>query len=379
MKTIINILLGLVLAISFNSCDENESLDHLNVTSVQSFYTPLNNDYVQLQSSAGAAVVFEWEQAKAEDGGLVMYEVAFDLEGGDFSSPVYKLSSDNNGVFNRATIEHKTLNQITAYAGIGSSETGKLIWTVFSSKGINEVKANETRTIELTRLAGFADIPLDLYVTGEGSESASDLSKALQMKPTAPGEFEIYTQLVAGVDYHFVDRNEGSPRTFYIDGELLKEGGSSSVEATSAYRINLDFNVGNATITKVNKIELYFCPTDQFLFEMPYVANGVFTATNQPIEFKQEGWGRDERYKIRMTVENMEGETSDEWWGTPNKDNSPNADEPLEYWYLYPVNNSQWDGKFKFASEMDMAYVDVNMIFSASEIYTHEIVKVGDQ
>jgi len=361
------------------SCDDDKELSNLNVTAVTNFYTPEDDAHVQLQSSASAAVVFEWEQAKAEDGGIVFYEVAFDVEGGDFSAPIYKLSSDDNGVYNRATIAHKTLNKIASLSGLGSSETGKLIWTVFSSKGINAVRAEQTRVLEITKLAGFDEIPLDVYVTGTASEGGADLSKALQMKSIAVGEFEIYTQLKAGADYQFVDKTDGSPNTYFIDGGLLKEDGTCSVDVTSTYRINLDFNVGNATITKVNKIELFFCPTNEFLFEIPYVANGVFTAKSQPITFKQEGWGRDERYKFKMTTENSVGDTIDEWWGTPSKDHSPSADEPLEYWYLYPVDDSQWDGKFKFASEMDLALVDVNMIFTATETYTHQVIKVGEQ
>ena len=124
---------------------------------------------------------------------------------------------------------------------------------------------------------------------------------------------------------------------------------------------------------------MFFCPTNSYLFSMPYIGNGMFKASSQPITFKQEGWGRDERYKLKMTTINSAGDTVEEWWGTPNTDSRPNASSPASYYYLYPVNNSQWDGKFKFAGEMDLALADVTAYFQAEIPYTHSIVKVGNQ
>jgi hypothetical protein len=368
------------LLIAFVGCKEDDDLKNTKVTAVKVLYEPSNGKSVVLQSSASATVYFEWEAAKAEDSGMVLYEVAFDKEGGDFSNPIYKMASDNNGGYNHATISHKQLNKIAGMAGVESAATGKLIWTVFSSKGINDVKAEESRTIEITRLAGFADVPVDVYVTGEGSEGGTDLSKASIMKSTAGGEFEVYTKLTAGKAYYFTDAKVGTPRKFYSENGLLKEGTTNSTVAkTGVYRIKLDFNVGSTVYTEVTDMQLFFCPTNSFLFSMPYVAKGEWKAVSQPITFKQEGWGRDERYKFKMTTINSAGETVEEWWGTPNTDSRPNSSSPASYYYLYPVDNSQWDGKFKFAGEMDMALADVSVLLQAENPYTHLIVKVGNQ
>ena len=80
-----------------------------------------------------------------------------------------------------------------------------------------------------------------------------------------------------------------------------------------------------------------------------------------------------------MTTINSAGETIEEWWGTPNTDSRPNSSSPASYYYLYPVDNSQWNGKFKFAGEMDMALVDMSVLLQAENPYTHSIVKVGNQ
>lgn len=381
MKTIfikLTIITSLLLA--FVGCSKDDELKNTHVTAVKTLYEPADGKSVVLQSSASATLYFEWEPAKAEDSGMVLYEVAFDKEGGDFSNPIYRMASDNNGGYNHATITHKQLNKIAGMAGIESAETGKLIWTVFSSKGINDVKAEESRTLEITRLSGFADVPVDVYVTGEGSEGGTDLSKASVMKATANGEFEIFTKLTAGKPYYFTDAKVGTPRQFYVENGLVKEGTTTNtVEKTGVYRINLDFNVGSAVYTEVTDIQLFFCPTNSFLFSLDYTGNGVWTAKNEPINFKQESWGGDERYKFKMTTLNSAGETVEIWWGTPSTDSRPTAASPASYYYLYVVDDSQWDGKFKFASEMDGALADVSVYFQAENPYTHSIVKVGDQ
>jgi hypothetical protein len=381
MKTILlNLSLLIAVLFAFTGCNKDEDLKDTRVTAVKTLYEPTNGKSIVLQSSASASLYFEWEPAKAEDSGMVLYEIAFDKEGGDFSNPVYRMASDNTGGYNHATITHKQLNKIAGMAGIESAETGKLIWTVFSSKGINDIIAEESRTIEITRLSGFADVPVDVFVTGEASEGGTDLSKARMMKATANGEFEVYTKLTAGKSYYFTDAKVGTPRKFYVENNLLKEGTTSiTVAKTGVYRINLDFNVGSAVYTEITDFQLFFCPTNSFLFSCDYTENGIFKATGKPIEFKQEGWGRDERYKFKMTTINAAGETVEEWWGTPNTDSRPNSSSPASYYYLYPVDNSQWDGKFKFAGEMDMALVDVTAYFNADGEYTHSVVKVGDQ
>ncbi|UZR97552.1 SusE domain-containing protein [Chondrinema litorale] len=377
MKSIIYKILAFAFAIGLVGCKEDE-LDHLNVTAVQNLYAPEDSKYVQLQSSSSASVLFEWELAKAEDGGLVMYEVAFDVEGGDFSNPIYKLASDNNGALNRATITHKTLNQIAALAGIESAATGKIQWTIISSKGINEMPSDLKRVLELTRLAGFADVPVDVFITGEASENGDDLASAIKMKSTATGEFEVYTQLTAGQSYYFVDRTSGTPRTFYIDGEVVKEDGTSTMGETAVYKINLDFNTGAADYTLVKNIELFFSPNNVYLFEIPYVGNGMWMVEDQAIEFKQESWGRDERYKFRMTVDNGNGDEYI-WWGSQNADNSrPNDTTPDSFYYLYEAPSDQWSYTFKFSETVDMTYSDVILYFQADNEYTHEIIKKSD-
>ena len=217
------------------ACSSDGEVRDLQVTAVQSIYEPADAKSVVLQSSSSASLYFEWEPSLAEDGGAVLYEVVFDKTDGDFSDPLAIITSDNNGAMNHATISHKTLNQIAASAGVESAETGTLKWTVYASKGILPVKAQEERILTITRLAGFAEVPAQLYITGEATEVGGELSKAMQMKKVADGEFEIYMQLTAGQSFQFVSSNAGTPTTYSLKGEKLVEGGTTTVNETGVF------------------------------------------------------------------------------------------------------------------------------------------------
>ena len=381
MKTsYIKIVLFVFTVLALAGCTKNETLGNLNVAAVQTLYEPANNKSIVLQASATATVYFEWEPALAQDGSLTLYQIAFDKVGGNFSKPLYVVTADGNGSNTHASITHKQLNSIAALAGIASSASGNLIWTVISSKGVNPKIGTVSNTLEVTRLAGFADVPVTVFITGEGSEGGAALSAAGAMKPVSNGVFEIITQLTAGKTYNFTDANVGTPRTFYTDskGTLLEGATTCTVAATGVYRIDLDFSIGASTMTQITKCEFYFCPSGEFQFALPYVANGVWTAKSAPINFAVESWGLDQRYKFRLTTLDATGAPVYEWWGAPaSLDSAPSGMD--SYYYLFPADNSQWNDKFKFAPEMDKALVDMSVIMSASGPYTHSVIKVGVQ
>jgi len=384
MKTsFVKIVLFVCAVLSLAGCKKDDTLKNLNVAAVQTLYEPIDNKSVVLQASATASIYFEWEPALSEDGTLTLYQVAFDKVGGNFSNPLYVVTADGNGANSHATITHKQINKIAALAGMLSSETGKLIWTVISSKGVNPKIGAKSNTLEVTRLAGFADMPASVYLTGEATEKGATLANAVALKSVSDGIFEIYTQLTAGKTYNFRDANVGTPRTFYTDskGTLLEDTlhlANNTVTTTGVYRIDLDFSIGASTITQITKVEFFFCPLNEFQFALDYVANGVFTAKSKPITFKQESWGRDQRYKFRMTTLDATGAPVYEWWGAPaSVDSTPTGLD--SYYYLVPADNSQWNDKFKLAAEMDLALVDMSVIMSPNGPYTHSVVKVGVQ
>ncbi|RVU03029.1 hypothetical protein EOD41_03580 [Mucilaginibacter limnophilus] len=366
-------LFAALIAFVFAGCKKDKTLEHANVTAVTNLFAPENNKFIKLDPPAGTAV-FEWAQAKAEDNGLVLYEVAFDKEDGDFSKPLFILPSDQNGLQNKLTIANKDLNKIAQMAGIQSLATGKLKWTVMSSKGINVKIATESRLIEVERPAGFSEIPADLFATGTATEGGEDLSKAVHFKQTEAGVFEAYTSLKAGT-YQLVERNSGTPKAFSITASSnLAEGGTTTVTGdTKVYRIRADFTTATATIDEIVSVGLWFSPDGKVLFDLPYAGKGTWAAEDEAIVFKQESWGRDERYKFRFTVKPAGGEQTTEFFGSRNADNSrPDASTPPAYFDVVPVSSAQYDNSFKFYSGADNNTIDVLLNFGV-DTYTHTV------
>ncbi|MFC6997100.1 SusE domain-containing protein [Rufibacter roseus] len=357
----------------FASCEDDKELDHTQVTEVTNLYTPENNKFIKLEPATGSAV-FEWAPAKAEDNGLVFYEVVFDEETGDFSDPLYIIESDNNGMSTSLTMSYGTLNQVAKMAGIASQEIGKVKWTVFSSKGINVKKPSISYMLELERPAGFSEIPSALFLTGSATEAGETVSEAIPFKQTRPGEFEIYTALKAGT-YKFISSTTGTPLTFSIQDGKMVEGGATTVTGDQkVYRIRLNLNNATAEFTEIKSLGLWFSAENKIWYELPYTGKGTWEIKNAPVEFFQESWGRDERYKFRFTVVNEAGQESMEWYGSQNRDNSrPTASTQPTYWYMVPVDNSRYDFAFKFNADADRKNADIKVIFSGTSPYTHSV------
>lgn len=370
MKNIYSKLLIVICAIFLVSCDNDDTMSHTNVSAVNALYAPAENKFFDLSATQGSAV-FEWEGAKAEDNGAVLYDVVFDRENGDFSKPLYVVPSDGKGFQNSLNLSFTELNKIAEMAGIERESIGKLKWTVYSSKGINVQKSAVSRIFEVKRPAGFP-IPDQLFITGSSSEGGDASADAVPFKKTGASTFEIYTKLKAG-QYKFITRKSGTPETYVIQDGKLKEGGATTYSgADKIYRIKVDFSDGSTKTTEIKKIELFFSPNDEYLFEYTYAGKGIWKADNKPIVFRQETWGRDERYKFKFIVDNA-GTGSEEWYGSVNKDNNrPNADSPASYWYMVPATSDRWDFSFKFASEVDNKNVNAVIDFSATvPAYTH--------
>lgn len=364
------VLFSFILA--FTACSSDGEVRDLGVNAVKTLYEPDNGKAVVLQASASASLYFEWEPSLAEDGGAVLYEVAFDKADGDFSNPVSVVTADNNGGDNHATITHKQLNQIAALAGVESAEEGTLKWTVYASKGINPVKAEEERTLTVTRLAGFAEVPSQLYITGEATEVGADLDKAMIMRKVTDGEFEVFIKLTEGQSFKFVSANTGTPTEYSLSGEKLVEGGSTTVTKTGIYKYYVDFNAGSFTSKEVTKVK-WFLNWSQREIELEYQGMGVWALNNYTMSGLDGSDNTDDRYKFRM--ESSEGET--EWRAAINNDNKPTGND--EYFYMTEKTNvDQWTNNEVWKTPAtdgwnDKTY-DVTFSLNTQSAYTHSLV-----
>lgn len=358
--------------LSFTACSSDGEVRDLGVTAVKTLYEPDNGKAVVLQASASASLYFEWEPSLAEDGGAVLYEVAFDKADGDFSNPVSIVTADNNGGDNHATITHKQLNQIAALAGVESAEEGTLKWTVYASKGINPVKAEEERTLTVTRLAGFAEVPSQLYITGEATEVGANLDKAMIMRKVTDGEFEVFIKLTEGQSFKFVSANTGTPTEYSLSGEKLVEGGSTTVIKTGIYKYYVDFNAGSFTSKEVTKVK-WFLNWSQREIELEYQGLGVWALNDYTVTGLSGSDNTDDRYKFRM--ESSEGET--EWRAAINNDNKPTGND--EYFYMTEKTNvDQWTNNEVWKTPAtdgwsDKTY-DITFSLNTQSAYTHSLV-----
>jgi len=375
MKTIYSKFLVVLLAVFAVGCSDDDKLSHTNVSAVEALYAPADNVFMDLGAPGSAS--FEWQGAVAEDNGVVLYDVMFDKEGGDFSNPVFVAPADGNGFQKMLTMTFTQLNQVATLAGIESESNGKLIWTVRSSKGLNFVMSPVKRTIEVRRPAGFP-APDQLFITGTASEGGADVNAALPFKKTGPSTFEIYTKLKAG-EYQFITRKSGTPEVFYVNeqGGLRQDGSVTYSGEEKVYRLRINFSDGTTNMIEVSKIELWFPPLSSAMFEYTYAGAGKWEALNKRIEFKQESWGRDERYKFKVTLVNG-ATTTTEYLGSVNRDNNrPDANTAASFWYLLPVESDNYDFTFKFMGSLDMANVNALINLSGdAPAYTHSFTAI---
>lgn len=359
------------LTVALVACSSNGEVRDLGVTAVQALYEPDNGKAVVLQASASATLYFEWEPARAEDGGAVLYEVVFDKADGDFSDPLFITTADNNGGANHATITHKQLNRIAAMAGVESSQQGALKWTVFSSKGINPVKAGQERMLTLTRLAGFADVPGQLYITGEATEAGGDISNALVLRKVTDGEFEIYMKFTEGKTFKFVNTKTGTPVEYSLSGEKLVEGGASTVSKTGIYMFYVDFNAGSFISKEVTKVSL-FLNWSQREIELPYKGMGVWELLNHAVTGLEGNDSSDDRYKFRM--QSSAGETE---WRAINNDSKPTGNEAY-YYMVERTNVEQWTNNQIWKNPATDGWngktYDVMFSLNPEGAYTHNLV-----
>ncbi|ANI90066.1 hypothetical protein A9P82_12695 [Arachidicoccus ginsenosidimutans] len=379
MKKLNYLILFALAFLAATSCKKDDNSVSTTVTPVKTFFSPANDKFVDLSNTS--TVLFEWDQSLAQDGGLVLYTVAFDKPDGDFSHPLYTVVSDGNGVNNKATISKATLNTIAKNAGISPLDSINLKWTVFSSKGVNAVKADSARTITVKRANGLDNPPAELYITGTATEGGDDLSKAIKLKSTGDGKFEIYTSLKSGT-YHFVDKTSGSDiSSFYIDGSTFREGDDVTTitgSDTKEYRIDLDLSILNAQISQIKAVDFWYCSKNDFEGTFTYKSNGVWEMDNYKVVFTDMGGWTDNRHKFRVTVNNGTADTY-EWWGNSDHEggNAPTSSSPASFYYLRAIalsDNDQWDYGFKFPDAADGKQADIQLIFSPDIAnYTHSV------
>ena len=350
------IVLFTLLSLFFLGCEKDERSINMDLTEVKNLFGPADALSIKLNPAGGQVQVFEWEQAKAADGALVLYEVAFDKENGDFSAPFYTVVSDSKGVLNKLSLSHGDLNKIAELGGSKFFEKKKFKWTVLASKGTNVKKAAVARVIELERPGGFDVLPGSLYLTGPATEGGDVLASALKMRQLSPGVFEIYSKMKAGT-YKFVDGITGTPKQYYVFDNaginaIGMNGETTFSGADKIMRVRLNFNDINASYAEVKEVKMWYCAGNEFWFTLPYTSNGVWRKNGHTVNYTQMPWGFEERHKYMMVINDGTGDKNH--WLNSNFGDPAGQDGQYPSALAYRTinfeanNGSQWDWGWKF-------------------------------
>lgn len=374
MKRIINYIYisGLFCLLSLLGCKKDKRDEISTTIMAPGIIAPINNTTINIDRQSNVVVNFEWGAAKTANNTLSFYKVVFDKETGDFTQPVYTLSPARGGIETKLLVSQKDLNKIAFAAGIPELGTAKIKWKVIADNGV--VSASSEGIFQVTRPVGAVENPTALFVTGTATEGGMDLTRALPFKKLSDGVFEIYTSLNAGT-FTLVDKITGTPASISIDAGIIRENATpvpSPSTSKKVYRINLDFNSSTALFTEITSVGLFISGFNTVKATLSYDAAGVWKANDVDIVWKQESTYKDERYKFKMTEVNEAGVSSTKSWGPIVKDIAarPTASTAATYYYLTPVDNSQYDFCYKFVMEKK---ADIQFKLAATADYTHII------
>ena len=328
---------------------------------------------VALDVTSTDRIVLSWTGGGAADGGIVLYEVLFDKQGGDFSAPVDVRPSDQ-GAKPQLTLSHAELNAIARKAGIPAGGSGNLLWTVRGTKGGQTKTYGDYRTISVTRGEGIDNIPAHLFIAGTAATEAGQAFRTAK-----EGEYVIVTRLGAG-NLYFTSEADGGDR-FYAsaDGKIAMGDGAYELAAapsTGLARLTADFNALSFKMEEIAEtVNAFWNINGTDFMELSYVGKGTFEGIGE-VMLNEESWGIEERYGFRVEVDGAMHR-----WGSHFANSEvclPNGKD--DFWYVYDqgAETSQWDYLWKMDHAMDQKNVKITLWTNKEDAFTHSVESAGD-
>ena len=328
-------------------------------------------DPVELDVTSAKTVVLSWNGGSAEDGGIILYEVSFDKKGGDFSSPIAVMKSDQ-GAFNTLTLTHSALNTMARNAGIKPKESGSLIWTVSASRGGVKKASGLSSEIKLTRGEGIDNIPGHLFVSGSAALEAGQ-----EFRLVEEGMFVIYTELGNG-PLKFTSEKGGGINFYASESGKLNEGDGAydvvKAPASGLARITVDFNSLKFSIEQIDKkVRCIWSATYADVAVLDYAGNGNFTGEGDVVFL---GPGREgtpdwctwveERYYFIAKVDGAE-----KCWGSTFGGGAPLPDGTKEFYIVKENAWEQWNNCWKMDHAYDMTHVKFAIHTNKDNLMVH--------
>lgn len=331
---------------------------------------------IALDVTSSKTVTLTWTGSAAADGGLVLYNVVFDKEGGDFSNPLDVVPSDQ-GALPELTLTHSQLNILARKAGIKAGERGGLIWTVTGARGGVKKTTDLKGSIKVLRGEGIDNIPEKLFIGGSAAQE-----KGQEFRCESEGVFVI-TTLLANGNVKFTSEIGGGFGFFIDENGKLKEGdGESAIEApeTGLGRITVNFNTLQVSCDMIGQqVRCIWGANYNDIAVLEYVGNGEFVGDGDCVFLGpgREGtpdwcsWVEERYYFIAM----VNGEET--CWGHSFLDNPGGAwtpDGSDKFWEVAEHGWEQWNWLWKMDHAFDMKHVTYTISTNKDNRWVHSYV-----
>lgn len=384
MKKIAIALMSAAVICGFVSCQEKETYSELIPS--DRLYLPRDNYPVEL--SRGQNVIFEW---KSSEQGMVVYQLLLDTENGDFSSPLYVVTSANNGVSPNVEVSNSVMRSVVDKTGALPGELINIRWTVKVFKGSKSEIYDTFRTLAVT----VPDkLPSSVVFSGSATENGGEvkMTPALAVNATAGndnfvgqaqrggGSFECFTRLSAG-DFTMTD-DLGRYVVLEDNGTVTLSSEESVNNNTDSgiYWLHINFNAKTWSKKRIEKVEwwhgTWFNGDYTAQEEMTYEGNGVWSLKDFAWQCGDAGGQHDTRYCFYCTYE----DGTIEKWGYFSDDcrQNGNPDGTPGFYDIYRFDSGidSWADTWKTLNDTEgigqLASFTVYMNSDESTVYTHK-------
>lgn len=393
MRKIYTRLFSLIAILILGSCTEKYELE-TGFDAPQSLVKPDADQLIEIDLENGTPTVFEWTKSNSYYGGVVLYEVLFDKENGNFANPIYKTVSNGGGGDNYLSLTPKQLIILAKNANIAIDSEGTLKWKVVASQGGERKETQQTRTIKLKRPAGISEIPNELFIYGQGFE-AQTINAAMKFKKTEDGVFEIFASS-ANSEIMLCSSLSDSKVYYKLsnDKKLIEsetESGTAINGTGKVYRIVVDFNLLTIQTTEIQAIQMI--RTWQYnLGDFTYIGKHKFELKNIALPFFHD-WGYpEERYRFWVNTD-----SGREIWGSYHNEQMnasnipgmpafgipPDGTQPAQYYNVYNLadipsagQNQDWTGMYKLPKDSENKHANVVIDLSPTGDYKHSVIVI---
>ncbi|WP_438968514.1 SusE domain-containing protein [Nonlabens sp.] len=239
------------------------------------------------EATPNETITFNWEAAISSAGYGVTYEVLLDTLGTtDFSNPILKLPSSNNGKGTSLSISYETLDLALAYSGFTANTSSDITYAIKASS-----LSKSSLSSQVVSIFRFENeiTPSRLFLSGTGAENNNVISDAIAFKRLTDSNnipsnvHEVYTSLVAGEPFKiFSERFLPSLQFGGSNGVLERFGDGIVAEFSGPYRVQIDLDNNTYNLLKIDFWSMVGSPInggwggDE---PLEYIGDGIWKST----------------------------------------------------------------------------------------------------